>query len=72
MKTIFRGWYESRNFSFDVYSDTKANAEKAIKKALKDHGKQHDLEPDWFYQQDVQVAEYKLNIGYRDHSEIKK
>jgi len=68
---IFKGVYESRNFSFEAFSLTKEGAEKAIRKALKDHTKQYDLEKDWFHEDDIFVAEYKLNTGYRDMSEIK-
>ena len=68
---IYKGVYESRNFSFEAFSLTKEGADKAIHKALKDHTKQFDLEKDWFHEDDIFVVEYKLNIGYRDMSEIK-
>lgn len=68
---IYKGYYESMNFSFEAFSLTKEGAEKAIRKALKDHTKQYDLEKDWFFEDDIFVVEYKLNTGYRDMSEIK-
>ena len=68
---IFKGAYESRNFSFEAFSLTKEGAEKQIRKALKDHTKQYDLEKDWFCEDDIFVVEYKINTGYRDRSEIK-
>jgi len=68
---IFKGVYESRNFSFEAFSKTKAGAATAIRKALEDHTRQYDLDDDWFYEQDIFVVEYKLDTGYRDMSEIK-
>ena len=68
---IYKGIYESRNFLFEAFSLTKEGAEKQIRKALKDHTKQFDLEKDWFHDDDIFVVEYKLNTSYRDMSEIK-
>jgi hypothetical protein len=68
---IFKGFYDSRNFSFEVFSKTKAGAATAIRKALEDHTRQYDLDDDWIYEQDIFVVEYKLDTGYRDMSEIK-
>lgn len=68
---IYKGIYESRNFLFEAFSTTKEGAEKAIRKALKDHTKQFDLEKDWFCEEDIFVVEYKFNTSYRDMSEIK-
>ena len=68
---IFKGAYESRNFSFEAFSLTKEGAEKQIRKALKDHTKQYGCDKDWFCEDDIYVVEYKINTGYRDLSEIK-
>jgi hypothetical protein len=68
---IYKGVYESRNFLFEAFSLTKEGAEKAIRKALKDHTKQYGCEKDWFCEDDIFVAEYKLDTSYRDMSEIK-
>jgi hypothetical protein len=68
---IYKGIYESRNFTFEVFSFSKEDAAKAIRKALRDHTKQYDLENDWFYEDDIFVVEYKINKGYRDCQEIK-
>jgi len=69
---IFKGFYDSRNFSFEVFSLTEEGASKAIRKALRDHTKRFDLEKDWFYEEDICVIEYKLDTGYRDREEIKR
>lgn len=68
---IFKGFYDSINFCFEVFSLTKEGAAKGIRKALDDHTKQYDLDDDWFYEEDIFVVEYKLDTGYRDMSEIK-
>lgn len=68
---IYKGYYESMNFSFEAFSLTKDGAWKQICKALKDHTKQFDLEKDWFCKDDISIVEYKLDTGYRDMSEIK-
>jgi hypothetical protein len=68
---IFKGFYDSRKFCFEVFSLTGEGAAKAIRKALNDHTKQYGCEKDWFFEDDIFVVEYKLDTGYRDMSEIK-
>jgi hypothetical protein len=36
------------------------------------HMDQYNLEDDWYYKEDICVAEYQLNTPYRDHSVIKE
>jgi len=71
MTTIYKGFYDSRNFSFEFFANSKDKALKGIRKVLLSHAKQYDLEKDWFYKDDIFVHEYKLDVGYRDMQEVK-
>ena len=71
---IYRAYYDSRNFSFEAYSKTEAQARAKCLEALQLHTKQLNLEPDWFMFGDVDGIEcdqYQLDTPYRDRSEIK-
>lgn len=73
MKTIFKAYYESRNFDFEAYSDSEKKAREKCLEALKTHAKQYKLEPDWFMYDDVdgiECIEFKLNKPYRDRSPL--
>ena len=70
---IYRAYYDSRNFSFEAYSKTEAQARAKCLEALQLHTKQLNLEPDWFMFGDVDGIEcdqYQLDTPYRDRSEI--
>ena len=71
---IYRAYYDSRNFSFETYSQSIDSARYHCKQALIKHGEQYDLDPDWFMFGDadgIEVDDYKLDTPYRDRSEIK-
>lgn len=71
---IYRAYYDSRNFSFEAYSKSEAQARAKCLEALQLHTKQLNLEPDWFMFGDVDGIEcdqYQLDTPYRDRSEIK-
>jgi hypothetical protein len=71
---IYRAYYDSRNFSFEAYSEDKGVAASTVLKALRIHTKQYNLEPDWYMFGDedgIEVDEYDLNKPYRDRSIIK-
>lgn len=70
---IYRAYYDSRNFSFEAYSGTEAQARAKCLEALQTHTKQYDLEPDWFMFGDVDGIEcdtYQLDTPYRDRSAL--
>ena len=69
---IYRASYESRNFSFEAYGKTESDARAALMIGLLRHMDQYNLEPDWYYKDDIFVVEYQLNTPYRDHSVIKE
>ena len=70
MKAIFGAFYDSRNFSFEAFSDDPRKAKATLIKGLRDHGKEYKCEPNWWYKDDVYVMEYQLNISYRDKDTI--
>ena len=71
---IYRAYYDSRNFSFEAYSEDEGVAMSTVLKALRIHTKQCNLESDWFMFGEldgIEVDEYELNKPYRDRSIIK-
>jgi len=71
---IYRAYYDSRNFSFEAYSGTEAQARAKCLEALQIHTKQCDLEPDWFMFFDnvdgIECDDYELDTPYRDRSKL--
>jgi hypothetical protein len=67
---IYKAQYDSRNFMFEGFGKTKAEALAALNKALELHTKNRDLEEDWFYKDDIFVVEYQLGLPYCDHDLI--
>ena len=70
---IYRAYYDSRNFSFEAYSKSEAQARAKCLEALLLHTKQLNLEPDWFMFGDVdgiECDEYQLDTPYRDRSAL--
>ena len=70
---IYRAYYDSRNFSFEAYSKSEAQARAKCLEALQLHTKQLDLEPDWFMFGNVDGIEcddYDLDTPYRDRREL--
>jgi hypothetical protein len=66
MTKIYGAFYDSRNFSFEAFSNDERKAKATLIKGLRKHGRQYNCEPRWWYEQDVYVMEYKLNEPYRD------
>jgi hypothetical protein len=64
---IYRANYESRNFSFEAYGQTKSAALDALNVAIAKHNTQYKISnPSWFYPDDVSLQAYDLNTPYRD------
>jgi hypothetical protein len=73
MKTLYLAKGESRNFSFQALAETEKEARAALNKALTKHGKQYQIGPNWWKDAtliDIYTEEIKLNVGYRDGSEL--
>lgn len=71
---IYRAFYDSRNFSFEAYSQSKSSAKFHLLTGLRRHGEQYDLEPDWFMTGDedgIEFYEYIMDTPHRDHEPIK-
>ena len=70
---IYRAYYDSRNFDFEAYSDSEEMAREKCLEALKTHGVQYKLEPDWFMFDEIdgiECSEFNMNTPYRDRSEL--
>ena len=73
MKTIYLATAESRNFSFKAVGLTAKSAMEGLRKALRLHGEQYDLDPDWHVENaDFWVEALTVGEGYRDGSELKE
>ena len=70
---IFKAFYDSRNFSFEAYGKTQAIAKATLLEGLQKHGKQYDLDSDWYLydgKDDIYFQEIELNVTYRDRDTI--
>ena len=63
---IWLAIYESANFEFSAFGRTKGEAMKAIRKGLKKHTDQYELERGWFCPDDIFALPYELGHAYRD------
>lgn len=67
---IYKAQYDSRNFTFEGFGKTKAEALATLDKALEIHTKNRDLEEDWFYEEDIFVVEFQIGLPYCDNELI--
>lgn len=70
---IYKAYYDSRNFSFEAFAATRAEAHAILLAGLKKHADQYKCEPDWFMFGDadgIEVVEYEVGKAYRDCSII--
>ena len=65
--------FQSPNFSFEAYGNSKDQAIDSIKKGLDIHTKQYDLDHDWWHkwQEDIYVIHVKVGQAYRDNELLK-
>jgi hypothetical protein len=70
MKSIWKAWYDSRNFEFEAYGETPEGAKATLIKGLRKHGKQYNCEPNWWYADDICVLRYDLDTPFRDRDTI--
>lgn len=72
---IYKAFYDSRNFSFEAYSQSKSSAKHHLLEGLRRHTEQYGLEDDWYMFGDsdgIEFVEYELDKPYRDCSVIKE
>jgi hypothetical protein len=73
MKTIYLATAESRNFSFKAVGSTAKLAMEALRKGLRLHAEQYDLDPEWHIENaDFGVEALTLGEVYRDGSQMKE
>lgn len=64
---IWRAKYESRNYEFEAYADTKKDALSTLLKGLTAHAKEFDLDTNWCWYDkgDITNTQYTLGNAYR-------
>lgn len=67
---FYRARYESTNFEFEGFAHTKEQAVATLKRGLKLHTKQYDLEKDWYTPDDINVDAFEFGVPYRDYETI--
>ena len=71
---IYRAYYDSRNFSFEAYSQSKSSARFHLLIGLHKHADQYNLDSNWFMigeSDGIEIDEYTMDAPYRDRDEIK-
>ena len=72
---VYFAHYDSRNFSFDAFGQSAAEAKKALLDGLKEHAYQYASrieDEHWWYDEDIWVEERTMGCCYRDNALIKK
>ena len=67
---IYIAEYESRNFTFEAFSDSEDGARFGILRTLLAHGEQYHCEDGWFEGDDISIRTVIVGRGYRDGEEI--
>lgn len=72
--TIHKGRLETRNFTFEVYGSTDAEARRLMKAALAEHGRQYKLTAIWDaeFEDEIVFEEITLGSAYRDRHLMEK
>lgn len=69
-RTIYRATLGTRNFDFDAYGETEEEARAAILGALRVHGEECGIGPDWVTERgfgdSIEVHAEPLGVGQRD------
>jgi hypothetical protein len=70
---MFLAKFDSPNFSFQAYGNTRLDAETTLKQGLNLHGLDYDLDKDWWHKWkgDIQTIEINLGVPYRDNEALK-
>ena len=71
---IYKAFYDSRNFTFEAYSQSKSSARFHLLTGLRRHGEQYNLEPDWFMidgHDGIEYREYEMDTPHRDYEPMK-
>jgi hypothetical protein len=73
MTKIYYAHYDSRNFIFDAFGKTAAEAKQALLEGLKTHATQYNTDDKhWWYDDDIWVEEFVIGKCYRDYSLVQK
>lgn len=66
--SIVKATLTTDHFDFEAYGATKVEAERALKGALRKHGGDYELAPDWYvyYIEDADYHILQVGCAYRD------
>jgi hypothetical protein len=69
---MFKAELESRNFTFEAYGRTAAQALDALTAGLVDHAEQYGIAPDWWrqWEGDIFTTKFEMQVAYRDNERI--
>lgn len=59
-------WLHSRSFEFTAFGDTQEEAKEFLKRALRRHTLEYGLNEDWWDEDDIGFAPFKLGNCYRN------
>ena len=68
---IYYAFYDSRNFTFEAFSQSKSSARFHLLTGLRRHCEQYNLELDWFSEDGIEYREYEMDTPYRDYEPMK-
>lgn len=71
---IYHAFYDSRNFTFEAFSQSKSSARFHLLTGLRQHAKDYNLDSDWFMFGDedgIEFREYIMDTAHRDYEPIK-
>jgi hypothetical protein len=65
---MYKAKFDSYNFTFEAYAETKALALEHLKKGLQTHAQDYDLDPDWWHdlKNDIYAIEIKPPYWFSD------
>lgn len=66
MTTLFHARMETRNFDFEGFGTTEAEARETLDTAILLHAKQYGIRADWAKDHDITVRRIETGMPYRD------
>lgn len=69
---MIKAIFETPNFNFESYGNSKKEAKELLKKAWKKHSEQTGADPDYIkdYEEDISFTTVKVGCTYRDNDKI--
>ena len=75
---FYKAMFDSRNFQFEAYGENETLAREHLKKGLRNHAKQYQIQNDWWHEYggdiyviEIQIGSPSFNSCYRDNELIR-